>query len=625
MDTRLSLMDDDKEKLVDEILDLRRRNEDLFSENEKLRLEVEALKKKADEKTRTAANKNPNFLKTSRRPGLPPHRWGRKPGHAGVTRPKPTHIDREVVEGLSACPDCHHSLGEPVETTEHIQEDIVPARVEVTRFLHHRYWCRGCDKMITAPYAPDEVPRGYLGPLTLATMVWLKYHLALPANKVQAVLHDLCGMKVSEGAVTQALQRLAGYLRIESDQIMAAIKTTPVKHVDDTGWTVNGVAHWLWAFVNDKWAHIRVDKSRGSQVPINVLGKTFQGVLVSDFLGAYNSKIHGAKQKCLVHLRRDIRESRGDHPPPDFTAPEKKLQRLLADAERLADRRNRFSPLVFARRTRRIKDRPFLFATQVYSNATWRRLSARLLTHYKSIFTFLDVPGLASHNNAAERTIKPHVIIRNRSYQNRTPAGADAHGVLTSLLQTLLLQKRPVLQGLAGACLHHRQWRPHLDAPAAAPILFSRTSCCWKLLALGSAFFAGMTAVLSKIGVKDISPNLATLIIRTTVIMGLLALPLPTLPHPVRPCHWGVLAVLLPRPATRPRFSRRALGQVKSRLRRVALCLFLGRELGPRPMGRGRSDGRRRLAGRSQGRIRRSCGPQSMWRARLLNALAAVW
>lgn len=43
----------------------------------------------------------------------------------------------------------------------------------------------------------------------------------------------------------------------------------------------------------------------------------------------------------------------------------------------------------------------------------------------------------------------------------------------------------------------------------------------WKLFALGAAFFAGLTAVLAKIGVKDIPSNLATLI-RTFVIIAFL-------------------------------------------------------------------------------------------------------
>ena len=45
----------------------------------------------------------------------------------------------------------------------------------------------------------------------------------------------------------------------------------------------------------------------------------------------------------------------------------------------------------------------------------------------------------------------------------------------------------------------------------------------WKLFALGSAFFAGLTAVLAKVGVKDIPSNLATLI-RTIVIIAFLGL-----------------------------------------------------------------------------------------------------
>jgi len=40
----------------------------------------------------------------------------------------------------------------------------------------------------------------------------------------------------------------------------------------------------------------------------------------------------------------------------------------------------------------------------------------------------------------------------------------------------------------------------------------------WKIFAVGSAFFAGITAVLAKIGVKNVSSNLATFI-RTAVII----------------------------------------------------------------------------------------------------------
>ena len=41
----------------------------------------------------------------------------------------------------------------------------------------------------------------------------------------------------------------------------------------------------------------------------------------------------------------------------------------------------------------------------------------------------------------------------------------------------------------------------------------------WQLFALGSAFFAGLTAILGKVGVEGINSNLATFI-RTVVILA---------------------------------------------------------------------------------------------------------
>ena len=42
----------------------------------------------------------------------------------------------------------------------------------------------------------------------------------------------------------------------------------------------------------------------------------------------------------------------------------------------------------------------------------------------------------------------------------------------------------------------------------------------WKLFAFGSAFFAGLTAILGKLGVEGLNSNLATLV-RTVVIMAM--------------------------------------------------------------------------------------------------------
>jgi transposase len=457
MDERLTLMEDDKEKLVDEILRQRDEIKNLRLENETIRQELGKLKQNPPAKSKKLKTANA----VAKKSGKPSHLWGRKKGHPGAWRPTPDHVDREVEQTLSACPDCHHSLGPSAGADEHIQEDIIPARVEVTRFLRHRYWCPCCEKMVTAPYASDEVPSGYLGPRALATMVWLKYYSVLPGNKIKDILNDLCGMTVSEGAIAKALQRLGIYLQIETVQILKAIRNAPYKHADETGWKINGVGHQLWAFLTDLWAFVHIDKSRGSKVPKALLGFPHQGVVVSDFYSAYN-KLSGEKQKCLVHLNRDIHKAREAFPPgqdlpPDFHDPDKKLRRLLDDAMRLSEQRSSLHPLIVFRRVRRLKKRLLAFASAIYPHPFWKRIGKRLFRHRQELLTFLDRPGVPPDNNPAERGIRPHVIVRNRSFQNRTDTGALAHERLCSILQTLRLQKRNPVESLIEAYPKHRQ------------------------------------------------------------------------------------------------------------------------------------------------------------------------
>ena len=53
--------------------------------------------------------------------------------------------------------------------------------------------------------------------------------------------------------------------------------------------------------------------SRGSKVVEEVLGDEFEGVLVSDFYGAYN--VHqGLHQRCWTHLLRDIHQLKEKYP-----------------------------------------------------------------------------------------------------------------------------------------------------------------------------------------------------------------------------------------------------------------------------------------------------------------------
>ena len=50
--------------------------------------------------------------------------------------------------------------------------------------------------------------------------------------------------------------------------------------------------------------------------------------------------------------------------------------------------------------------------------------------------TFLYVDAMDPTNNAAEREIRPAVLIRKTNGCNRSPTGAQTHSILTSVIRT---------------------------------------------------------------------------------------------------------------------------------------------------------------------------------------------
>ena len=373
----------------------------------------------------------------------------------------PDHIDKTIDQYLDSCPDCGCKRLStcPSATEEHIQEDIIPARVEVTKFVHHGYWCPCCVAVKTAGYAPEEVPCGHLGLNVFILVIRMKCHQGLSYEKIRQFLESFCGLNVTQSGLAQALQRLARWLQAEESVVLAAIRASPYVHVDETGWKIAGRGHWLWDFVNKQAALYRIRRSRGRIVPQEVLSQDYQGHVISDFLSAYD-KIGKLRQRCLVHLKREMKRVKELDRTAGSVQAYRQLNRILNDARRLDENRNKLASKVFVRRLRLLENRLFEFATGVFAGKHWQRISARMLKYYREIFTFLKVPGLPSDNNHAERMIRPNVIFRKISFENMSEKGARAHEVLMSLLQTLRLQNMDPSAFFKRSYLAHRQGRP---------------------------------------------------------------------------------------------------------------------------------------------------------------------
>jgi len=432
------LTDKTKEELIRIILD----------QDERIR-ELEE-KVKVEQQKRNAKFAKPNTAKKRKR------KPGQKFGHVGMTRTTPDHIDEIIEETLLECPDCHHALGQPVDVEEQIQEDIIPAHVHVRKYLRHRYRCDHCGKEHYAPHHPEHVPSGYLGANILIQAVILKYYHCLPYRKICELFQELAGITVSPGGLSQALARISHWLGVERAVLLEAVRGSPQLHVDETGWRLDGKKGWVWALVNKRLAYYHVDRSRSRKVLNELLGSNFDGTLISDFYSVY-LKLPYRMQKCLVHLLREFHDCAKTDRAIEFVAAYKKIKRLINDARRLHGRHDQIPNGKYVRLRLRLEARLFDFTTTAYKNKNLQRLSKRFVQSWQDMFRFLKDPSLDWNNNRAERMIRPNVIYRNRSYGNRSDRGAEAHGTIMSLMQTLRLQGKNVGESLRTAFLKHRQ------------------------------------------------------------------------------------------------------------------------------------------------------------------------
>jgi len=362
---------------------------------------------------------------------------GRKKGHLGVRRGRPGQIDRTIEHRAACCPDCGGPLKHCSHTRDRYIEDVPDeVRVETVRHVIHRDWCPTCRKAVE-PVLTDALANSSIGNGILVLSAWLHYALGNTISQILSVFNFHLQFQMSQGGLVQMWHRLADILLAWYEEIAEDIQNAGVLHGDETGWRVNGQTHWLWCFTSTTATIFTIERSRAGPVVLEFIKACFDGVFVSDFWYAYNV-LTCAKQKCLVHLLRDLeRVEKYKDSGGDWLAFCKKLKRLIRDAIRLRKSKDELDEVIYRRRCERIEKRLRLILEHGWSNTEAKRLLKRLIRHQDELFTFLHHTDVPFENNFGERSIRGAVIMRKNSFNNRSEKGALTQSVLMSVFFTI--------------------------------------------------------------------------------------------------------------------------------------------------------------------------------------------
>lgn len=385
----------------------------------------------------TPSGMTPVYLKPS--PSRRRKKPGRKPGHPGACRPVPQRIDSTCEHRLKTCPHCGTAVDQPIREHTRLIEDIPKVVPLVTAHTIHGYWCGHC-KTIVVPKVSAALPRSSLGLRFVVYTAWLHYLVGVSVGNCVKTAAVSLGFPVSPGGLTLAWKNLASLLEGHYDAIGRTIRHSAVLHADETGWRINGVTCWLWAFATREYCYYLIDRRRGAAVVKQVLGTLFPGILITDFWGAYNAVETLAKQRCYFHLFTELIKVDKLNASATWKRFRKKLSRLLKDAVRLGDQRQIRSPPIYARRRAKLHTRLDELIAATFDDADAKRLIKRLRRHRNEMLTFLDHDAVSPYNNHAEQQMRTAVHTRKVCQQNRSLQGAKTHAIMLSLFRSAQLQ-----------------------------------------------------------------------------------------------------------------------------------------------------------------------------------------
>lgn len=375
-------------------------------------------------------------------------------GHLGHCRANPEVIGKALDVYLDRCPICGSEGISPCNhTTGHIQEDFEDGKLTATRFVHCYYWCPDC-KHVVHGWGENEIPNAFIGPDVCAKTTFMRHEIKSSDNDTRRTLECFGDLKLSNAALVGFDRNMTKQGEPLYDALKQTLLEYPFIHANETGWKCD----WLWVFTNPFIPFFDIDESRGSPVVIDHPSAFYHGVLIPDFWNAYWNKVGAfAKQKCLVHLLRDIKEllDAGLQKHPDAERVLFAVKKLIQDAIFLHGQHSVLSVEAYRSHRKDILKRfRELYRHAPLSHHESDNIRKRLIAFKNELLTFLKYPIIEPTNNFAEQAIRNAVLLRKLIFGNITTRGKMNVALAMTIIRTAMQRALSPIEILRDIAVH---------------------------------------------------------------------------------------------------------------------------------------------------------------------------
>ena len=414
-------------------------------------------------------------------------RRGAQLGHEGHQQLlyAPEACERIEEHYPDSCCECGRTL---------VGEDPEPQRVQIMELpvlrpvvVEHRFHALACADCGTVSCAFDaEIVNGSRYGARLSAFVGLLSGEYRQSHRmVERLLNEVFGMKLCIGSIGKLRTEISESVASAVQAAQVYVQQQPTVGSDETGFRQGNVdganpSHkrgWLWVLVTPSVCYFQVFLSRSQAAAQTLLGATFSGNVVTDRYSAYSWLDIEKRQVCWSHLKRDftkISERVGISAILGKTLLEQ--QHKLFEVWHQA-RAGIITPAQLNQQVLPIRAKVQELLMQGAEHpitqkdksplAKTVRTCRQLLKVEPALWLFVSVEGVEPTNNASERALRPAVLWRRSSLGTQSQAGSCFVSRLLTVVTTLRLQQRNVLDYLTQACQAKRQGQP---APSLLPV-----------------------------------------------------------------------------------------------------------------------------------------------------------
>jgi transposase len=396
---------------------------------------------------------------------------GAQPGHRKNERSAfpPEEIDDFYSYYLESCPNCNGKNLKLSDSPPRVVQQLEIKKIPITKEEHTAYaiWCESCQQTHYAPLPPEVVKAGLFKERATALVAYLKNVCHCSFSTIRKFFQDVLGESISRGYLSKLITKVSRSLDKPYEELLDRLPLENAINVDETGHKDNGDRFWTWVFKAELYVLFKIDKSRGSQVLIEVLGKEFDGILGCDYFSAYRKfmkDFNVSIQFCIAHLIRNIKYL--------ITLPDKETktygENLLKTVKalfKIIHHRDDMPPSTFRNKLFETKQEILKKATENIPSCLnskgkeekteVKNMSDRFLKYGDAYFEFITNPEIDPTNNIAEQAIRFIVIDRHITQGTRSPGGRAASERLWTVIATCALQGRSAYNFILKAVQAH--------------------------------------------------------------------------------------------------------------------------------------------------------------------------